>query len=98
MVPSPLGFAVRTTKAYWLLITHVKHPSIAGRERAVQNTLAAPDQVRQSKIDHTVYLFYRQYGRKHLCVVAKRLGPSAGFIMTAYYTEKVKEGQVVWKK
>lgn len=31
-IETPLGFRVRVTRAYWELITTVKHPVMAGRE------------------------------------------------------------------
>ena len=95
---SRLGFVVRTTRGYWSLITTVKHPHLAGKEAAVIRTLIEPDEVRRSRVDASVYLFYRKTQRKHLCVVAKRSGPASGFIMTAYVTDKIKEGQLVWKR
>ena len=98
VVQSRLAFAVRTTRGYWSLITSVKHPSLAGQERAVIQTLIEPDQVRASKVDHAVYLFYRKFGRRHLCVVTKRLDPKTGFVMTAYITDRIKEGRIVWKR
>ena len=97
-VQSRIGFQVRTTQGYWSLITTVKHPTLSGKEQEVIRTLVQPDQVRVSKIDKTVYLFYRKFGRKHLCVVTKRFEPKTGFIMTAYVTEKLKEGRIVWKR
>jgi hypothetical protein len=98
VIPSRLGYAVRTTPGYWRLITTVKHPSIAGKEGAVLRTLKAPDEVRVSRKDDTVYLFYRKMNGKYLCVVTKRLSAKAGFLMTAYITEEMKEGYPVWKK
>ena len=58
-VETPLGFRVRTTVEYWELITTVKHPIMNDREADVQVTLSHPDEVRQSKRDPQVYLFYR---------------------------------------
>jgi hypothetical protein len=98
VVDSRLGYAVRTTPGYWALITRVKHPTLAGRERAVIRTLTAPDEIRVSKVDASVYLFYRKLSGKYLCVVSKRLGRDAGFIMTAYITERLKEGRIAWKR
>ena len=57
--------------------------------------LAAPDQVRQSRQDAAVILFYRSAPPYHLCVVAKRLD-GAGFIVTCYLTDAIKEGTRVW--
>ena len=33
---TPLGFTVRVTRAYWQVITTVKHPVMAGCEAEVQ--------------------------------------------------------------
>jgi hypothetical protein len=54
-VETPLGFAVRVTKAAWTLITTVKHPVMAGREDSVLKTLESPDEIRASRLDTSVY-------------------------------------------
>ncbi|GAB4501160.1 MAG: hypothetical protein Fur0035_07010 [Anaerolineales bacterium] len=58
-VLTPLGFRVRVTDEYWQLIVTVKHPIMLGREAAVQATLQTPDEIRLSKRDANVYLFYK---------------------------------------
>ena len=98
VVRSRLGIAVRTTKGYWALITTVKHPTLAGKEQAVIRTLIEPDQVRKSRSDDSVYLFYRKTGKRYLCVVTKKVEVGKAFIITAYVTENIKEGHVIWKK
>ena len=97
-VRSRLGYAVRTTRGYWTLIATVKHPTLAGQEHLVIQTLIEPDQIRVSKIDPVVHLFYRKVEGRYVCVVTKRVEPKSGFIMTAYVTDKIKEGHVVWKR
>lgn len=73
-VETPLGFRVRTTASYWNLITTVKHPIIKGREVDIQAVLGKPDEVRLSKTDPQVYLFYRADGEKRwVCAVLRRL-------------------------
>ena len=97
-VLTPLGFRMRVTNAYWQRIVSIKHPTMAGRETTVQETLRQPDEVRVSRSDATVYLFYRteQPGR-WVCAVAKRLN-GEGFLITAYLTDAMKEGTRVWPK
>jgi hypothetical protein len=56
---TPLGFSVRVTRNYWELIFTIKHPSMAGRENDVKEVLQNPDEIRQSRRDNNVYLFYR---------------------------------------
>ncbi len=59
----------------------------------------APDNKDLDRIDRNVYLFYREieYHNKnyHMCVVTNK---SKGFIITAYITDRVKEGVQIWKK
>ncbi|MFH1856651.1 MAG: DUF4258 domain-containing protein [Candidatus Omnitrophota bacterium] len=96
-IKAELGFLIKTTIAYWNVITQIKHPSIQGKEKQVKETLACPSEIRQSKKDKKVYLFYKKYNSKFLCVVVK-IDKKKGFIVTAYYTEKIKEGELKWKK
>ncbi|HXG12748.1 MAG TPA: hypothetical protein VNK04_23520 [Gemmataceae bacterium] len=95
-VSTPLGFVVRVSRAYWEVIVTVKHPVMVNREAAVQDTLANPDEVRQSRSDGTVFLFYKAEREKRwVCAVAKRLD-GEGFLITAYPTDAIKEGVQVW--
>jgi hypothetical protein len=93
-IPTPLGFSVRTTSFYWELILR-KHPEVTGKESAIQNCLRKPEQVRRSKQDRTVYLFYASDPPYYIVVVAKRLN-GEGFMITSYLSDKVKEGELVW--
>lgn len=58
-VLTPLGFRVHVTKVYWDIIITIKHPVMAGREEDVKVALEDPDEIRQSKSDPDVYLFYK---------------------------------------
>jgi hypothetical protein len=95
---TPLGFRVRVTRERWDLITTTKHHVMAGREMSVKGTLESPDEVRESRSDQQVLLFYRAEGaRRWVCAVAKR-GESEGFLITAYPTDAIKEGNRVWPR
>ena len=97
-VATPISFTVRETRNHWEIITTVKHTSMRGMEEEVQKTLQHPDEIRQSRRDFQVYLFYReQRPKRWICAVVKRLN-GEGFLITAYITEKVKEGNQIWKK
>ncbi len=97
-VDTPLNFRVRTTVSHWELITSVKHPVMDGREAEVKATLSAPDEVRVSKSDAAVYLFYRADGlQRWVCAVARRENGS-GFLITAYRTSGIKEGEQIWPR
>jgi hypothetical protein len=97
-IDTPLGFRVRTTVHYWELIVTIKHPIMQGRIEDVRLTLSEPDEVRLSRSDDQLYLFYRQDGEKRwVCAIAKRLEES-GFLVTAYRTSAIKEGVILWQK
>jgi hypothetical protein len=97
-IKTPLGFRVRVTQAYWELISTIKHPVMKGHEDDVKESLENPDEIRLSKRDPAVYLFYKskRIGR-WVCAVTKRLN-GYGFLITAYPTDTVKEGERVWPR
>jgi len=73
-VSTPLGFQVRVTRSYWDLIATIKHPVMAGQESIVKETLQTPAQIRLSRSDASVYLFYRQErADRWICAVVKDL-------------------------
>jgi hypothetical protein len=97
-VTTPLGFCVRVTSLYWELIVTVKHPVMHGREADVQQALRDPDQIRRSRSDPSVYLFYRmERPGRWICAVAKRLNEE-GFLITTYPTDAIKEGEQIWSR
>ena len=97
-VSTPLGFLVRVTRARWELVVTIKHPAMAGRELNVKEALENPDEVRQSRSDMAVYLFYkREREKRWICAVAKHFD-SEGFLITAYPTGAIKEGVRLWPK
>jgi len=97
-VLTPLGFRVRVTRERWQLITTAKHPVMAGREDVVRATLESPEQVRQSRSDAQVLLFYHVEGASRwVCAVARR-AEDQGFLITAYPTDAIKEGTQIWPK
>ena len=97
-VMTPLGFRVRVTHGYWDLIVSVKHPVMAGREDDVRSALESPDEIRQSKSDEDVYLFYKTEREKRwICAVSRKTGDT-GFLITTYPTDAIKEGVQIWHK
>ncbi len=92
----PLGFTVRVTRAYWVVITTRKHPAMAGRELEVCRTLENPEEIRRSRSDGEVYLFYRtRHPGRWVCAVARQEDGS-GFLITTYRTDAIKEGERIW--
>lgn len=73
-----------------------------GKEWAISETLVAPDEVRGSNHDEQVNLYYRWYNapdidNKYICAVVRIVGDDA-LVMTVYPTDRIKEGDIVWRK
>lgn len=94
---TPPGVRVRTTARYWRDIVENKHPIMEGKLEQVRATLEGPREVRRSQSDPTVYLYYQVESNTPywLCVVVKHLN-GEGFIITAYRTDRIKEGNRAW--
>lgn len=77
------------------------HPEMVGMESAVAQTLASPEVVIRSLVDPKAHLYHRFYvgtkvGDKYLCVVVKIQDKDA-FVLTAYLTNKIRRGTVIWR-
>jgi hypothetical protein len=68
------------------------------RETDVQRMLQTPEEVRRSRGDPEIRLFYRvKEPGCCLCAVANRLNEK-GFLMATYLTDAIKEGERVWSR
>lgn len=82
-------------------VTHIlQHQEMVGMEAEIERALQVPTEVRISRSDGTVQLFYEFYaqtmvGGKWLCVVVKCPSDDA-FVVTAYLTDRLKSGDTVW--
>ena len=96
---TPLGFVIRVPVERWKLIVEMKHPVMAGREDDVRLALEQPDEIRMSRADESVLMFYRvEKPRRWICAVIKRVDEIDGFLITAYPTDALKEGQRIWTR
>jgi len=97
-IPTLLNLSVRITVAYWEQISAIKHPIMKNELESVKSTIILPDEIRQSRYDSKVFLFYKEKSEnRFICVVIKRLNGD-GFIITAYITDKIKQGEKIWPK
>ena len=79
-----------------------QHPEMINQLERISEILMGPDRIVQTRTDESVELFYKRYpitpvSEKFLCVVVKTL-LSGSFIITAYYTDTIKKGAVLWEK
>lgn len=94
---TPLNFTVRTSEEYWQKLI-VKHPDIADLEAEVRQALASPDEIRRSSRDPDLLLFYLVLKEKRWVVAVARKLNGDGFLITAYQTDAIKEGETLWHK
>lgn len=78
------------------------HPEMLNQENKIKETLLDPDQIVISNTDPEVELFYKYFEKtpvnaKYLCVVVKSKNDD-NFIITAYFTDTIKKGKLIWKK
>lgn len=94
---TPLNFTVRTSEEYWQKLI-VKHPDIADLVLEIQQALANPDEIRRSSRDPNLLLFYLVLKEKRWVVAVARKLNGDGFLITAYQTDAIKEGETQWHK
>jgi len=74
---------------------------MVGQDNKIAETLLSPDIVKFSKYDPDVLLYYKLYEhtpvtRKFLAVIAK-VGVAEPFILSSFFTDKIKEGETRWQ-
>jgi hypothetical protein len=94
---TPLNFTVRTSEEYWQKLI-VKHPDIADLEAEVRQALTSPDEIRRSSRDANLLLFYLTLKEKRWVVAVARRLNGDGFLITAYQTDAIKEGETLWHR
>lgn len=80
----------------------IDHPEMREQIDKIEQTLYAPLKVIRSRTDSEVELFYRHFlttpvTSKFLCVVIKVLSDDH-FIITAYFTDTIKQGELLWEQ
>ena len=94
---TPLTFIVRTSEEYWQKLI-VKHPDIADLETEIKQALNSPDEIRRSSRDPNLLLFYLTLKEKRWVVAVARRLNGDGFLIMAYQTDAIKEGETLWHK
>jgi hypothetical protein len=94
-VATPFGLVVYCTDRQWERISCLKHPVLRDRLQEVIRGLMFPEHVRRSRTERRVLLFYRRHEKRWLCAVI-RIDPDGAFVVTAYPTDNLKAGEIVW--
>jgi len=77
------------------------HPEMSDQIEKIKETLLNPDIIILSNSDNSIEMFYKYYettpvANKYICILVKVLD-SDNFIVTSYFTNAVKKGEVIWK-
>ena len=77
-------------------------PEMFNQESKIKETLSDPELIKRSVSDKDVVIYYKHYPAtpvtsKHLAVIVKISGKE-NFIISAYFTDRIKKGELVWKK
>jgi len=94
---TPLNFRVRTSEDYWQKLIG-KHPDLVDLESEIQQALSDPDEIRRSSRDPNVLMFYRILKEKRWAVAVVKKLNDEGFLVTAYQTDAIKEGEQLWHR
>ena len=96
-VLSKTGKIIRTSESYWKKIVAFKHPVMKGKKRFVKKAIEEPDAIKQSEKDENVFLYYRKFIRRYVCVVVRHEN-GGGFIISIFPVDVVKKGKIVYEK
>ena len=83
------GRTIHLTRERW---SHIqKHPEMSHQLEQISETLIQPDTIKKVEYDKDVRFYYRyfKFMRKYLLVSVKYLN-GKGFIITSFYTDKIK--------
>lgn len=95
-----IGRNIRLTKNR---LEHIlTRAEMAEQEEKIRETLLTPDRIKKSKHDPDVLLYYKLYEKtpvtKKYLLVTVRVENGEGFILTSFFTDKIKAGETVWKQ
>lgn len=72
----------------------IRHPELQGHLQKIRKVLQHPDEIRVSRYDANVLLFYKYFakirGGKYLSVTVKLA--ERNFVLTAYFTDQIRAG------
>jgi hypothetical protein len=91
--------AIRLTNERWSHI--LEHPEMVGQRERIIETFDKPDMVIATVKDEQVHAYHRLYEntpvtRKYL-VIAIKIEADDAFILTAYFSGRLKKGKIVWQ-
>lgn len=96
---SPLGYSVALTRNRWREIVRFKHPAIKNYQEEAKQCVSNPDVIRASGKNPDVHIYYLHLeAGKHICVVTAPGDSDEHFVVTAYLTNRIKQGDELWQR
>ncbi len=95
-VTTPLGDRVFLTRDRWREIIRFKHPAMAGHQKDVRSCLESPVAIFESEKDAEMHLYYKTARDLFVCVVVAPGVSDEQFVVTAYFTKRIKKGKLKW--
>lgn len=80
----------------------LNRPELLNQEDKIEETLLNPELIKKSVSDDKVVIYYKRYQKtpvtsKYMAVVVK-LTDKENFIISAYFTDRIKKGDLLWEK
>ena len=99
IVQSINSVPIRLTEERWIHIIE-NHDDLAGYYDVILTTIENPDYVIHGYGDAFIALNKQVLEEKYLAVIYKEIDENDGFIITAYFTSKIKPEKevIVWKQ
>ncbi len=91
----PLNCTIHTSTWHWFTIRE-KHSDHDFTVEDIEKCIADPDIIVKSLQDDNVFLCYKIHDKHLLVSVCKKLN-GKGFLITAYLTDKIKKGEILWQ-
>jgi hypothetical protein len=93
------GQNIRLTHERWNHI--LDHPEMEGERSRIEETLSNPEIIIATVQDQSVHTYHRFYKTtpvtsKYMIVAVKILDDDA-FVVTAFYSNRMKKGGIVWQ-
>jgi len=80
----------------------LSHPEMKNQRYRIKESLVNPDEIRESERSPQIWLFYKLYAKtpvtQKFMLVVVQVKDGEGFIVTAFFTDKIKKGDIIWKK
>lgn len=91
-----LGNKIKLTEERWQHIIS-GHPVMKKKLSRIVGTLKAPDVIVKSRREENIWLYHKEF-KKLPGFVVVIVHHIRGFIITAYLSEKIKEGEIIWQR